>query len=230
MKSFSLLFVFAALAAAEEPTKNIQIDVDYIEVAEPVLTELQHGPKPPASGKEWRATLDKLLKENKAKVLAGIGITTKAGTRATAESVREVPYTTEFDPAQGRAADSPDVPREITGVDVPTPTAFEIKPLGARCEVDPVLGADGKTVDLNIAPELTYKVGESVHQEIQKGNEMLATIKQPEFYSAKLTTSVSIRDGSSTLLGILLPKNDAGDIDPGRRVLCIASVRLMAVE
>jgi hypothetical protein len=230
MKSLCLLFAFAAFVSAQEPAKNIQIDVDYIEVSEPVLTELQRGPKPPASGKEWRVALDKLIKEEKAKVMEGIGITTRAGTRATAESVREVPYATEFDPAKGRAANSPEVPREITGVDVPPPTAFEVKPLGARCEVDPILGADGKTVDLTIAPELSYKVGEVVHQEIQKGTEMLATIKQPEFYSAKLATSVSVRDGSSTLLGILLPKNEEGDVDPSRRILCIASVRLMAVE
>ena len=230
MKSLCLVLAFASFASAQEPAKNIQIDVDYLEVSGPVLTDLERGPKPPASGKEWRMVLDKLLKEEKAKVLAGIGITTKAGTRATAESVREVPYATEFDPAKGRAANSPEVPREITGVDVPTPTSFEVKPLGVRFEVDPVLGSDGKTVDLTIAPELTYKVGEVVHQEIQKGAEMLATIKQPEFYSAKLNTSVSVRDGSSTLLGILLPKNEAGDIDPSRRILCIASVRLMAVE
>ena len=216
---------------ADEPVvTNIQIDAEFVEVPEPLVTELLHSPAAPKKGSEWRTQVDKWIKETKGKVIGSVSVTTKPGTRATAESYREVPYATEFDPAKGRESDSPEVPRELTGVDVPTPTAFETKPVGAKMEVDPVVAADNKTIDLNLAPELTYKVGEVIHQEIQKGNETLPTIKQPEFYSVKVTTSVSIRDGGSMLGGILTPQNENGDADPSRKVLCLFSARLISPE
>ena len=35
-----------------------------------------------------------------------------------------------------------------------TPTAFETRNVGVALEVDPVVGADGFPIDLNIAPEI----------------------------------------------------------------------------
>ncbi|MBL9117512.1 MAG: hypothetical protein JNJ83_21070 [Verrucomicrobiaceae bacterium] len=226
----ALCLLSLPLSAEESPAKNVQIDAEFIEVSEALLTDLLHSSGAPKSGAEWRTQIGKWIKEAKAKVIGSTGVTTKSGNRATSESSREVPYATEFDPANGRASNSPEVPREITGVDVPTPTAFEVKPVGARMEIDPVVGADNKTIDLNIAPELTYQVGEVVHQEVQNGEKTLATIKQPEFYTVKVITSISVRDGSSTLAGIMTPQNEKGDADITRRVLCLISARLMAVE
>lgn len=235
MKTPSTLLAALCLSAlpvcADEPAvTNIQIDAEFVEVPEALVTELLHSPAAPRKGSEWRTQVDKWIKETKGKVVGSVTVTTKPGTRATAESTREVPYPTEFDPAKGRESNSPEVPRELTGVDVPTPTAFEVRPVGVKMEVDPVVAADNKTIDLNLAPELTFKVGEAIHQEIQKGNDTLATIKQPEFYSVKVTTSVSIKDGGSMLGGILTPQNEDGDADPGRKVLCLFSARLISPE
>jgi hypothetical protein len=226
----ALSLLCSPLVADEGPVKNVQIDAEFIEVPEALLTDLLHSPAAPKSGAEWRTQIGKWIKEAKAKMIGSTGVTTKSGNRATSESGREVPYAVEYNPASGRAPNSPEVPREITGVDVPTPTAFEVKHVGARMEVDPVVGADNKTIDLNLAPELTYKVGEVVHQEVQNGAEKLATIKQQEFYTVKVTTSISVRDGSSTLAGIMTPQNEKGDADNSRRVLCLISARLIAVE
>ena len=212
---------------ADDGPKNVQIDVEYIEVPEPVITSILHEAKPPKSGSAWKTAIDKLLKDEKARITASLSVTTKSGQRATVESVQELTYPTEFDPAKGRAQSSPSVPAQVTGSDVPTPTAFEMRPVGARFEVEPTIGQDGKTIDLNIAPEITSKDGESVHQEIPNGTQTLATIRQPVFHTAKSTTSVTLFDGGSTLLGILIPHNEAGENDSTRRVLCVVTARLI---
>lgn len=229
MKLTTILTLLALLtiARADDGPKNVQIDAEFIEVPEPVITEILHGANPPKSGAVWKSTIDKLLKDEKAHVISSVSVTTKSGQQAKAESSQELTYPTEFDPAQGRKKGSPPVPAQVTGADIPTPTAFEMRPVGTKLEVEPTVGADGKTIDLSLAPELISKVGESVQQEIPNGTETLVTIKQPVFHTSKTTTSVTLTDGSSALVAILIPHNDDGENDNTRRVLCLVTARLM---
>lgn len=221
-------FAGPAPAAANDTPSNVQIDVEYVEIAEPVITALLHGEEAPRTGADWRKAIEKLVKESKGKVTGSISITTKSGQRASAESVKELTYATEFDPAKGRAANAPNAPKSITGTDVPTPTAFEMRPVGIRLEVEPTVSPDGKIIDLNIAPEVTEKVDEIVHQQVPLGaNEVLATIKQPAFHTMKATTSVTVADGSSVLAAVLIPHAEKGDNDNTRRILCLVSARLV---
>ncbi len=84
-------------------------------------------------------------------------VTARSGQRAKVEVVREFIYPTEYDP--------PDIPNNIgsrgggqsTGsfpVTPANPTAVETRSVGVTLEVDPVIGADGYTVDLNLVPEV----------------------------------------------------------------------------
>lgn len=225
--TLALLLTLLTTARADDGPKNVQIDLEFVEVSEPVITAILHDAKPPKSGSAWKTTIDKLLKDEKARVTSSLSVTTKSGQRATVESAQELTYATEFDPANGRAKDSPAVPAQVTGSDIPTPTAFEMRSVGARFEVEPTIGPDGKTIDLNIAPEFTNKVGESVHQEIPNGTQTLTTIRQPVFHTAKSATSVTLSDGSSSLIGILIPHNEAGENDNTRRLLCVVTARLI---
>ena len=225
--TLALLVTLLTTARADDGPKNVQIDAEFIEVPEPVITAVLHDPNPPRSGSAWRTTIDQLLKEEKAHVASSVTVTTKSGQRATADSSQELTYPTEFEPAKGRAQKSPPVPAQITGSDIPTPTAFEMRAVGTKLEVEPTIGPDGKTIDLNIAPELTSKVGETVQQEIPDGTQTLATIKQPVFHTAKTTTSIVLIDGGSALAAILIPHNDAGENDNTRRVLCLITARMV---
>ncbi len=93
-------------------------------------------------------------------LMSAPSVTTKGGQRATVEVVREFIYPTEFDPPQiptnvgstngGSGGGATAIPVTPT-----TPTAFEMRPVGVRMEVDPTVGADGYTIDLNLAPEVT---------------------------------------------------------------------------
>src|SRR6202035_5304974 len=91
-------------------------------------------------------------------ILSAPRVTTKSGQRAMIEIVREFRYPTQFQP--------PQIPQTVgnTGVgsggatSVPitptTPTAFETRNTGVTLEVEPVVGPDGATIDLNLVPQV----------------------------------------------------------------------------
>jgi general secretion pathway protein D len=160
-------------------------------------------------------------------LMSAPSVTTKSGQRATVEVVREFLYPTEFDP--------PEIPQQFGAigqttlggglggtqsgsfpVTPTTPTTFEMRPVGVRMEVDPVLGADGYTIDLNLAPEVTEFEGF-----INYGSPIQTTstnalgqpvpnvltpniINQPVFSSRKVTTAVTIWDGQTVAMGGLI--------------------------
>ncbi len=155
-------------------------------------------------------------------------VTTKSGHKAIVRVVREFPYPTEFNPPEppppstGGGSGGVIVlsPGSIitTGVVTPTtPTAFETRNLGVTLEVEPVVGPDGYTIDLNLSPEvvefdgfvnygspifgaqynpLTFSIDTPVLTE--------NVINQPIFSTRKVTTSVSIWDGQTIALGGLI--------------------------
>ncbi len=153
-------------------------------------------------------------------------VTTKSGNKAVIKVVRNFPYPTEFNPPE------PPEPATTTtsslvfdvgfisqGTVTPaTPTAFETRDLGVTLEVEPVVGPDNYTIDLNLAPEVVEFDGF-----INYGSPILGptynalsvpqittsvltpnVINQPIFSTRKVTTSVSIWDGQTVALGGLI--------------------------
>jgi general secretion pathway protein D len=153
-------------------------------------------------------------------------IVTRSGQRAKIEVIREFIYPTEFDP--------PEIPEtfgSVTGtatsqdnlgtvssfpVTPTTPTAFEMRPVGVTLEVDPVIGNDGFTIDLNLAPEVVEfegfinygspirstgvdGAGNAVQVEMTENR-----IEQPIFATRKVTTAVTIWDGQTVAIGGLM--------------------------
>lgn len=160
-------------------------------------------------------------------LMSAPSVTTKSGQRATVEVVREFLYPTEFDP--------PEIPQQFGSigqttlggglggtqsgsfpVTPTTPTTFEMRPVGVRMEVDPVLGADGYTIDLNLAPEVTefegfINYGSPIQTTSTNalGNPVANVltpniINQPVFSSRKVTTAVTIWDGQTVAMGGLI--------------------------
>ncbi len=158
-------------------------------------------------------------------------VTTKSGRKAVVRVVREFPYPTEFNP--------PEVPAPATStsssggtiqtivsttslVTPTTPTAFEVRNVGVTLEVEPVIGPDNYTIDLNLSPEVVEFDGF-----INYGSPVIGptfnpaliavtgtgigtfeitpnVINQPIFSTRKVTTSVSIWDGQTVGLGGLI--------------------------
>ncbi|MFZ4681649.1 MAG: Amuc_1098 family type IV pilus outer membrane protein [Terrimicrobiaceae bacterium] len=151
-------------------------------------------------------------------------VTTKSGRKALVRVVREFPYPTEFNPPEPpppTTSDSIVVPVVGTitsqGIVTPsTPTAFETRNLGVTLEVEPIIGPDGYTIDLNLSPEvvefdgfINYGspiLGPIITPALTIGSTVLTSnvINQPIFSVRKVTTSVSIWDGQTVALGGLI--------------------------
>jgi len=150
-------------------------------------------------------------------------VTTKSGHKAVVRVVREFPYPTEFNPPEPPPPDTSTGTRTIPngsiitqGIVTPTtPTSFETRNLGVTLEVEPIIGPDGYTIDLNLSPEVVefdgfVNYGSPILGAQFNGvtivNNILSpnVINQPIFSTRKVTTSVSIWDGQTVALGGLI--------------------------
>jgi general secretion pathway protein D len=168
-------------------------------------------------------------------LLSAPKVTTKSGHRAVIEIVREFRYPTQFQPPQipQTFRESP-TSADVTGVLVPvggggfpvtptTPTAFETRNTGVTLEVEPVVGPDGVTIDLNLVPQVVefegfINYGSPIQAPSTSFLNTLTgglltsppsvltpnVINQPIFSARKVTTSVSVWDGQTVVLGGLM--------------------------
>lgn len=177
-------------------------------------------------------------------LMSAPSVTTKGGQKATVEVIREFIYPTEFDPPQiptnvggngggGGAGVGNTTPTSIP-VTPTTPTAFEMRPVGVRMEVDPVIGENG-SIDLNLLPEVTefdgfVNYGSPIYSVtpasfiggvLQPASRVELTpnvINQPIFSTRKVTTSVTVWDGQTVALGGLI-REDVQDVEDKLPVL-----------
>lgn len=160
-------------------------------------------------------------------LLSAPSVTTKSGQRAVIEVNREFPFPVEFDPPQipqdfgsiGGTALVPGTlgtPPSSFPVTPTTPVTFETKNTGVTLEVDPTVGADNVTIDLNLIPEVIEFEGfinyGSPIQTFSTNAIGVATpivitpnvINQPVFSVRRVSTNITIWDGSTVVLGGLM--------------------------
>jgi general secretion pathway protein D len=154
-------------------------------------------------------------------LLSAPRVTTKSGQRAVIEIVREFRYATQFTPPQvpnitGGGGGTGTV--SISVVTPTTPTAFETRNTGVTLEVEPVVGPDGVSIDLNLVPQVVefegfinygspiFGINPSILTNALNSQVLLTqnVINQPIFSTRKVTTSVSVYDGSTVVLGGLM--------------------------
>ncbi|MFM8888183.1 MAG: Amuc_1098 family type IV pilus outer membrane protein [Chthoniobacterales bacterium] len=152
---------------------------------------------------QFQVVLRALNQKKGIDVLSAPKVTTKSGSSATVEIVKEFRYPEEYDP--------PQVPQQ-TGfgtqpITPATPTSFTMKPIGVKLEVEPTVGADSYTIDLRLLPEVTefdgfVNYGSPI---FNQGVEVTPNvINYPVFSQRKVETSVSIYDGQTVALGGLI--------------------------
>ena len=160
-------------------------------------------------------------------LLSAPKVTTKSGQRAVIEIVREFRYPTTFTPPQvpsissGATSTFPGTaPAAIPVVVTPTtPQTFETRNTGVTLEVEPVVGPDGVTIDMNLVPQVVefegfinygspiFAVGVQTVGVLSTSAPVLLTnnvINQPVFSTRKVTTNVSVWDGQTVVLGGLM--------------------------
>ncbi|MFZ4763630.1 MAG: Amuc_1098 family type IV pilus outer membrane protein [Roseimicrobium sp.] len=181
---------------------------------------------------QFQLVIHALAQRKGVDLMSAPSVTTRSGQRATIEVVREFIYPTEFDPPQipqtvgattgaslGGASGASTFPVTPT-----TPTAFEMRPVGVRMEVDPVIGPDGYTIDLNLAPEVTefegfINYGSPINtasiDALGNPTTLVLTdniINQPIFSTRKVTTAVTVWDGQTVAMGGLI-REDVQDVE-----------------
>jgi len=165
-------------------------------------------------------------------LLSSPRITTKSGQRAKIEIIREFRYPTEFSPPQipqtvGATQGTSGGGSGSIPVTPTTPTAFETRNTGVTLDVEPVVGPDGSTIDLNLQPEVVEFEGfinygspiltpenRTPWQDLLTGDIFTVitppsvvtpnVINQPIFSTRRVTTSVSVWDGQTVALGGLM--------------------------
>ena len=163
-------------------------------------------------------------------LLSAPRVTTKSGQKAIIEIIREFRYPTEFDPPQIPQNVGGNFSSSFTGlnglapvqssgsfpVTPTTPTTFETRNTGVTLEVEPVVGPDSYTIELSLVPQVVEFEGfinyGSPIQTSSTNSLGISTINvitpnvinQPIFSTRKVTTSVSIFDGQTVLIGGLI--------------------------
>jgi len=155
-------------------------------------------------------------------LLSAPSVTTKSGQRAVIEVIRELRYPRTYTAPQvptigtTTAVTSAVVPVVVTPT---TPQDWETRNTGVTLEVEPVVGGDATTIDLNLIPQVVEfegfinygspinavgvntVMGISISQPVQLTPNV---INQPVFSTRKVTTSVSVYDGQTVVLGGLM--------------------------
>jgi general secretion pathway protein D len=159
-------------------------------------------------------------------LLSAPSVTTKSGQRAIIEVIRELRYPGTYTPPQVPSISSTTgttvigaaaaVPVVVTPT---TPATWETRNTGVTLEVEPVVGGDATTIDLNLIPQVVefegfinygspiFAVGVNTAAGISISNSVILTpnvINQPVFSTRKVTTSVSVYDGQTVVLGGLM--------------------------
>lgn len=146
----------------------------------------------PADQAAAYARLEELAKAGKARLLGLTAVSTKSGQRAVTDAFDEVRYPVEFDAAQ-RAGE------------IPFPVSFETRNAGDTLEVEAVLAANGRTIDLSIA-RTAVRLGGFQEWRAEATAEPIA---RPIFHTAKATTSIQLSSGKPSILATATPV--AGD-------------------
>jgi len=160
-------------------------------------------------------------------LLSAPKVTTKSGQRAIIEVVREFRYPSTFTPPQVPSISSSTGNTVVGGattvpvvVTPTTPQNWETRNTGVTLEVEPVVGGDATTIDLNLVPQVVEFEGfinygspinavgvNTIGGVISTSVPVLLTdnvINQPVFSTRKVTTSVSVYDGQTVVLGGLM--------------------------
>ncbi len=138
-------------------------------------------------------------------LLSAPKVTTRTGSNAEFKVVRELIYPTDYEitPAQtlGTTGAQSFSPAFVT------PTGFEERDLGVILNVTPTVGPDNYTIDLIMLPQVTelyewINYGSKISD--GRGDLVDMDLQQPIFHSRTITTSISIWDGQTVVMGGLI--------------------------
>lgn len=221
-------------APAEEQKRlpDVRVEVQVIAVPEPIAIALVPDMKSKDKIEAANARLQEMLAKGTAKLIGWPIVTTHSGQRAVVEAIKEIRFATEYAPPTVNVASNvpaDPAPKVIPSIDATTfegfPSAFETRNAGVTLEVEPVVSADGKSIDVNLVPQHVRLKG--YHKVTLEGaaHKGKVVVEQPEFHTNKITTSLSLKNGERVLMGVY-PIDDP----PKHLEIFLLKVELVPVE
>lgn len=210
--------------------KQIRIYVEAIEVTALEYADLMTVPSRKNDHTAMRAKLLEKIGKGEAKLIWNQSLICRSGERAAIESVREYIYPTEYEPGETLRPKEGDTPEVVAKFPVlpPTPTAFETRNLGCTLEVEPILGEDGKIIDLTFKPESVKHVGENMMADWKTKNGDVK-VQMPIFYAMRTNTSATVVDGEFLLVSTYSPEAD-GEVDHSRKILQFVRAEILEAK
>jgi len=202
--TFTALTAFAQVPEAPVVRIEVQMVSMPLEKGLPLLPNLRDT----GSIEGAFSQIQKMIAAGEATLNGWPEVVTKSGQRAVTEDIQEVRYASAYgphpapaSPASGaeKAVPAP-APAEPLHNGAPLPTEFETRNAGSTLEVEPVIGPDGKTIDLNLAPQNVRLLDFVTAAKGRDANGHDWKIEQPRFYTAKTTTSLTVLSGQHVLL------------------------------
>ena len=217
-----------------EAAKIIRTQLEYIVIPTATATKMMYGEKKSANDSELREQLQNLLDEGKASMLDSQMVTAISGNKATTESIREFIYPTEYEPSEIPSEVHIDGTKKIDSakheiITAPNPTSFETRNTGFTLELEATINDGKSTIDLRLAPEIVYHVGEQVWAEF-RDQLRNADIKMPIFYTLRINTGVTVEAGKYHLVAMLSPKTEEGFSDNSHKIFVFVKSDILDVS
>jgi len=223
------IFALPCIAQDDAP-RNIQVYTEMIEISALEYADIMTDQTISNDHTALRNKLIAQVKAGKATLISNQSLISRSGERATNESVRELIYQTEYEPSEpivNVEDDEDPSSKPMLTVIPPTPTAFETRNTGTTLEVEAVMGADMKTIDILFNPEIVKQVG--YHEFSEWTTEFAKTkVQFPIFYTMRIAAGITVSDGQFTLVGTHSPEVD-GKPDNSKKLLIFVKASVLKV-
>ena len=183
----------ACLRATNVIPNQVEIDTSFVAFPlQDIETVARRSPRATPVAEDIR----ELWRTGKGRLLGSTMTLTRSGVNAILKGVEEIIYPTEYEYAGGATN------AVVSGWFIPG--SFETREVGTVMNVTPVVGPDGRTIDLTLVPELCENgIWRDV---VAKGSEPSGAVSrvemsQPVFHSRNVTTSVMLTDGETVIMG-----------------------------
>jgi general secretion pathway protein D len=160
---------------------------------------------------QFQVVIKALAQKQTTDTLSAPKVTTVSGQQAQIRSVQEFIYPTSWAQPTATSSGGGVSGGGAVAVTPSIPSSFQTREVGILLNVTPEVGADGYTINLILAPEVSeflgfINYGSPIGLSSGSGNVVttMNDIKEPLFSSENLTTSVVIWDGQTVVLGGLI--------------------------
>jgi hypothetical protein len=183
--------------AVSKATKTTAFTLHTVQAPAAFLRELAHAAAASSDQSAPWAAVEVAIARGEATFIDSTFLETMSGTRATNSAACEHVYLADF------STSANGLPK----------LAFEMRKVGCSFEIEPTIGADGRTVDIDFLHELPSAAPE-IHREhfIDPASKQRFDMPVTDFHSLKTTTSIAMSPGSTKLIALQHPSG-RGDAD-----------------